>query len=789
MPEITESAPAEAGARRLLAVALVVCLFGALMATVLTRAKLEQGLSQIIEARVVSAARELARSVERAQGLGLSLEDLDTLPALLERHRQAEPLVDRIDVFDEQGRIVASSRADRVGADVSVDVRRAAQAAGEGAWSAPADEGPVAGVSLRTGYGLLIGHFGLHYVERELAAAMTAADRRLAGAAAACFGLAALASMFAVSWLTRHSVAGRPRARWALAAACLLPLVLAMAAFGVESQRAFSEQLVPQAVRKAASLGSGLAGLVERARDAGFAYRSLHGVDEAMRELREHNPELAFVAAIDADGAVVFADGPVPADVAAGAGAGAGRALVPLADQGQRYGALVFGIDPAFVRGLIVDMRVDVAVVLLVALVLAAELVRHADGTAPGAPEAALMRIRAPLFTFILAEELTRPCLPAYVGRLAASGGEAAAPLVVGLPIALFMLIVAVGQPAFGRWSERVGRRRALITGGLIGAAGFAGSALAQGLVDLVVWRSLCAAGYGIVFAAGQGYVLEQAASGGRTRGFAVFVGAIMAATVCGPSIGGILADLVGQRATFAVSAGFCVLALAPMSSLPVVPGHRPATAAVGLGGLIGLLVNRRFAVLTLFAAIPAKVLLIGVLFYLVPLYVVELGHGQAAAGRLIMFYGLLMVVLVPLAARQGDAFQRRLALVAGGLGLTGAGVLAAAAMPDEAGLLALVGLLGLGQALAISAQSALVGELCRDEVARHGVDAVYGAYRMLERLGNVAGPLVAGALLSALGFAGAFSVLGLAAMACALVGGVVLARARAPLAAVQSAV
>ena len=786
MPPNTDPAQAGAGVRRLLAVALVVCLFGALMATVLTRAKLEQGLSQIIQARVVSAARELARSVERAQGLGLSLAELDTLPALLERHRRSEPLLDRIDVFDEEGRIVASSRADRVGAQVPGELRRVAQVSDELPWAVASDDGPVAGVSLRTGYGLVIGHFGLHYAERELAAAMAVADRRLAGAAVVCFGLAALSSMIAVGWLARRRAAHGGRSpRWPLTAACLLPLVLAMAVFGLESQRAFSEQLVPQAARKAAALGSGLAGLIERARGAGFSYRSLYGVDQAMRELREHNPELAFVAAIDAEGAVVFADGPVPPDVARDDISG--RAVVPLADQGQRYGSLVFGIDPAFVRALLADMRLDVAVVLLVALVLASELVRHANGTAPGAPDGALMRIRAPVFTFILAEELTRPCLPAYVGRLAGSDGEAAAPLVVGLPIALFMLIVAVGQPAFGRWSERIGRRRALIIGASIGAVGFAGSALAHGLIDLVAWRSLCAAGYGIVFAAGQGYVLEQAGSG-RTRGFAVFVGAIMAATVCGPSIGGILADQLGQRATFALAAALCLLALAPMLALPAQPGHPPQSAAIGAGSLIRLLANRRFAVLTVFAAIPAKVLLIGVLFYLVPLYVAELGHGQAAAGRLIMLYGLLMVVLVPLAARRGETFARRLALVTGGLGVTGAGVLAAAAMPDQAGLLVLVGLLGLGQALAISAQSALVGELCRDEVAHHGVDAVYGAYRMLERLGNVAGPLVAGALLSTVGFGGAFSVLGATAMVCALVSGLVLARARVPLAVARSA-
>jgi len=766
-----EAAKTHAGVRRLFLVALVVCLFGALMATLLTRAKLQEGLSQIIEARVLAAGRELARSVERAQGLGLNLAELDTLPALLARHREAEPLIGTIDVFDGDGRVIASSAPGWAGREVPGAVRAAAERAGEGPWSAAlADRQRVAGITLRTGYGLVIGHVGLQYAQDELGTAMAIADHRLLPAAGLYFGLAALLSLASLAWLSRRPAAVSPDApRWPVAAACLLPLLLAMGGFGLVAQQAFSEQLIPQAVRKAESLGVGLAGLFERARTAGFEYRELRGVEAALGELRGHNAELAYAAALDGDGRVLFADGELP-PAGIDQTPASGQAEVPLMADGKTYGRLVFGIDPAFVRGLITEMGLDVAVVLVVALVLASELVRHVTGTDRAAPDADLMRIRAPLFTFILAEELTRPCLPGYIGRLAGAGGEAVTPLVVGLPIAIFMLIVALGQPLLGRWSERVGRRRALLLGALVGALGFAGSALAQGLIDLIGWRALSAVGYALVFAAGQGYVLEHAGEAARSRGFGVFVGAIMAATVCGPSIGGILADQLGQRATFSVSAVLCVLALLPMLSLPAAVRRPAGPAAESMAGLLQLLANRRFALLTLFAAIPAKVLLIGVLFYLVPLYVTDLGYGQAMAGRLIMLYGLLMVLLVPVAARHGEGFARRVALVAGGLGVAAAGGLLLAALPALAGLFALVGLLGLGQALSISAQAALVGELCRGEIASHGVDAVYGAYRMLERMGNVAGPLVAGALLAGAGFKGAFVVLGLAALACALV-------------------
>ncbi|MCB1955593.1 MAG: MFS transporter [Rhodocyclaceae bacterium] len=749
---------------KLVAVALVVCLFGALMATLLTRAKLQDGLSQIVEARVLAAGRELARSVERAQGLGLNLAELDTLPALLERHREVDPLIGSIDVFDEAGHVIASSDASRTGATVPEAVRAVADRAGETPWSALLDGERVAGVTLRTGFGLVIGHVGLRYAEDELRQAMAAADRRLLPAAGLAFGLAAAVSVVLVALLERRKQRARREAvQWPFALACLLPLLLAMAAFGMVAREAFSEQLTPQAVRKAETLGAGVAGLVDEARHAGFALDRLYGVDGALAELRARNPEIASVSVDDLQGRRLYGDG--------AEATGGGRALVALHDGAGDYGQLAFTIDPAFVSGMIGEMAIDVVVVLIVALVLAGELVRHAIGTGRQAADADLMRIRAPVFTFILAEELTRPCLPAYIGQLASDGSGTVAPLVVSLPIALFMLIVALGQPILGRWSERIGRRRALLAGALIGAAGFAGSALAGGLYALIAWRAVCALGYAIVFSAGQGYVLEQAGEAGRTRGFAVFVGAIMAATVCGPSIGGILADQLGQRAPFVVSALLCLVALAPMAGLA--RGARVAREAgarpEGMAGLLRLLANRRFAALVFFAAIPAKILLIGVLFYLVPLYVGELGHGQAMAGRLIMLYGLLMVILVPLAARHGEGFARRVALVGGGLAAAGAGGLALVSLPGLAGLFALAALLGFGQALSISAQSALVGELCREEIATLGVDAVYGAYRMIERLGNVAGPLIAGILVAGGGYQGAFVVLGAAAVGCAL--------------------
>jgi MFS family permease len=384
-----------------------------------------------------------------------------------------------------------------------------------------------------------------------------------------------------------------------------------------------------------------------------------------------------------------------------------------------------------------------------------------------------LAKVRAPLFTFILAEEMTRPFLPGYVKDLLVPLSWLSPEIAVGLPIVLFMLIVALGQPFLGAYSERVGNRRAMTVGAVIAAAGFFASALAHNVLDLLLWRSLCAVGYGLVFVAAQAHVLEYSSMNNRARSFAVFIGAIMVATVCGPSIGGILADNVGERLTLGVSA---VLALGSIFIIRLMPAphapREPRSASSGLpkfGELAALLFNGRFMTVTGLAAIPAKILLTGMCFYLVPLYLLSVGSTQAVAGRVLMTYGVVMVVMMPVAAALAGTRRRMELLVGAGLLTSGLGGLLLLSGGHVLLVFAAVFLVGLGQSMSIAAQSALVREHCNIEVAKMGEPAVYGAYRLLERLGNAVGPLIAASLVLAVGYRFSFVVTGAAVATCGL--------------------
>ena len=88
---------------------------------------------------------------------------------------------------------------------------------------------------------------------------------------------------------------------------------------------------------------------------------------------------------------------------------------------------------------------------------------------------------------------------------------------------------------------------------------GLAGTGLAFNFFDLLGWRALTAVGYAFLYTACQGYVIANAPEQRRAEGGALFVSGLMAGSICGPAIGGILADRIGYTATFSCAAALAL--------------------------------------------------------------------------------------------------------------------------------------------------------------------------------------------------------------------------------------
>ncbi len=372
------------------------------------------------------------------------------------------------------------------------------------------------------------------------------------------------------------------------------------------------------------------------------------------------------------------------------------------------------------------------------------------------------MQVRAPLFLFIFSEELSRSFLPLFIARFGGSNDVIPQDLLIGLPITLFMLAAAVVTPFGASLADRFGARRVFLAGVVPVLAGYIGTFFAQTYYDLVLWRVMTGIGYGLIFISSQAWIAFHADEKNRAQSMAIFVGAVFAGTVCGPSIGGILADRIGFAGTFLVAAGLTAISgLLVYNILDNAKDPRSSTGTrITLSDWMEILKDRQFLSVTLFAALPGKLILAGFLFYLVPLYLTELGNRQTVIGWIIMLYGLCTIFCTPLAARWADRTGRHVLTVAVGSLLAGAGCMASlntgGLITQTEAVVAAVVALGLSHALTLTSQLAIIQEVADRLGGTVGRTSVIGVYRLLERGGTVLGPVIAATFAVSFGYQGA---------------------------------
>ena len=373
----------------------------------------------------------------------------------------------------------------------------------------------------------------------------------------------------------------------------------------------------------------------------------------------------------------------------------------------------------------------------------------------------AVENIGWPFFLLIFSESLSLSFFPIFVSQFVDPNSSVSQSIVIGLPITVFMLVWAVTMPYAGACCDRIGFRKAFGLGALITTLGLILTAFAESMLQLLLWRSLTAIGYGLVYVTTQAYITAHFPPTERTRGQALFLSTFFAGSLCGAAIGGILVDRLGFEKTFLLSGGLSAVAsfyvLRFMSKTAV-----QSKTSKGLGfGDFGLLIKQRqFAVITFLSAVPAKVALAGFLYYSIPLYLRELGHDQSSTGRIMMAYGLVIIMLSPLVAQFADRAQHRWRFVM----LGGYAAALAVAMPlffegATGAALAVVGL-GIGHAIGVSSQMTLINDRCGEVVKEVGQAAAVGIFRMIERIGMLLGPILLGAMIALSSFVNAFVIM-----------------------------
>ncbi|HEX6978931.1 MAG TPA: MFS transporter [Alphaproteobacteria bacterium] len=161
-------------------------------------------------------------------------------------------------------------------------------------------------------------------------------------------------------------------------------------------------------------------------------------------------------------------------------------------------------------------------------------------------------------------------------------------------------------------------------------------------------------------------------------------------------------------------------------------------------------------------AGVPARLINGAFLFYLAPLFLDALENSKPETARVMMIYAVMMAFSNPLWAKLVDRWRNPLPFVICGGLLSGLGMIVVWLRPDTWGVVAAITLLGIAQAFSMTSQITLVTQVTPRERQQLGSAAVLGMFRMIERAGSVAGPLVAAVLVGPYGYHGSMAITGL---------------------------
>jgi MFS family permease len=630
----------------------------------------------------------------------------------------------------------------------------------------------------------------------------------------------------------------------------LTALVLMLAAAFVSFRAGLyaEEHLVKERLGVQREIGLSVAAVIEKALAYGVPFERLVDVDRYLEAVKQDNPELDYLIVLDRNGAPRYATelralegrttllGALSRLSESGAVTHAGAYFnmsIPIKLSYRPIGWLHIGERSNFIAKLMWDIAFDILAVLVVAILVAFELLRlmlaaaftsplraiqevltgasrgdfrqylprdffggigrlnrainnslEAINKAARARQAAgrelpaghsfdlpntrqVLRINAvenigwPFFLLIFSESLSLSFFPIFVSQFVDPNSSISHSIVIGLPITVFMLVWAVTMPYAGACCDRIGFRKAFGLGALITTLGLVLTAFADSMLQLLLWRSLTAIGYGLVYVTTQAYITAHFPPAERTRGQALFLTTFFAGSLCGAAIGGILVDRLGFEKTFLLSGGLSAVAsFYVLRFMSKTVAHSRTSKGLGLSDFGLLIRQRQFATITFLSAVPAKVALAGFLYYSIPLYLKELGHDQSSTGRIMMAYGLVIIMLSPLVAQFADRARHRWRFVMIG----GYAAAIAIAMPlfIEGGVgaaLAVIGL-GIGHAIGVSSQMTLINDRCEAVVKEVGQAAAVGIFRMIERIGMLLGPIMLGAMIALSNFVNAFVVM-----------------------------
>ncbi|MFO7818338.1 MAG: MFS transporter [Thermodesulfobacteriota bacterium] len=383
--------------------------------------------------------------------------------------------------------------------------------------------------------------------------------------------------------------------------------------------------------------------------------------------------------------------------------------------------------------------------------------------------------IRPLVFLFIMADGFCLSFLPMYIDSLYEPMLGLPREMVIALPISLFMLTLAAGMPIGGAVTDKFGWYGPLLFGILVNVVGHVATGLSTNIHQLIFFRCITAIGFALFFMSCQQFIIANTSVNKRAMGMSSFLAAFFSGDICGTVLGGMLVNRIGYSWVFYSSAAFSLITFAitfMIFNQYKAQQKKPKTdsghgTAYLLKNVFSIFKDGEFCTILFLQAIPAKMVLVGFLYYFVPIYLKSIGVLQASIGRTIICYGLAMVLLGPVLSKLlGRISYRKYNVFIGGL-ITAIALLAFKMYPSYIMIIGIVFSIGIAHTFSMSSQAAIISETRL--VKNLGAGTGMGVFRFWERIGNIFGPLLIGYFISIRGYSFSIVVLGSISLALSL--------------------
>ncbi len=453
--------------------------------------------------------------------------------------------------------------------------------------------------------------------------------------------------------------------------------------------------------------------------------------------------------------------------------------LLPLyadKDDGVRkaVGIMEIHLSRKAVSARVQDILIDSVTVMVVAALFLVEMYlflilyikRTTRRTAPSeedASQAPLLLGRIAGFAFLFMWALPASFIPLFMKQLYAPLFSLPRDVVLGLPISVEMLCTLCTALIAGALIDGHGWRLPVRSGLVICAGGNFLSGLASSGLEFIAFRGVTGLGYGLAWMSIQGFIFRFTTPLTRARGISNLVAGLISGQICGTAVGAMLAERIGYAPVFMASAALVLVPLA--FTLLFMRGYTGKIAMVTAAGrlkwreLVSLLLHKDFMAILLFSLVPFALCQVGLLLYAAPIYLNQIGISQSNIGRVIMVYGLSVIYVAPYLSRFIDTSQRKKIYIALG-GLIGAGGLMS--LYFYSGFLAVLGavfMMGLSGSLVGSSQTAYALKL--DIIQRVGLGKAMSVQRAADKLGQMLGPIILGAMMGAVGISNGVVIVG----------------------------